>query len=452
MRWRWIMCGILVLLSGCIPPPSTAQNKAFVHKLVGYCAEVDKQMAIIQKSPANTRPGKIADQLDNFASKARSQHPPKANRQQLDALLAAFDDAARQYRTAQTALANGNVNAAHVAIKQANSTMKRADSAAVRYGMPHLKNCPKALGGHRQSPPPGQVAGGWQLGSVMQLAVQQAPAAALGGRIWVVGGLIGAEQSTAKTEVYDPTVHTWGFGPSLPVPLNHAMMVNYQGSLWVIGGFVPRGSNPTAGDSARVWILNKDQHGWHAGPPIRHARAAAAAAVVGNKIVVAGGRTGDPGKLVGPTEVYDGTSWHDTAAIPILGDHLGAASDGKYLYAVGGQKLASTDITAAVQRFNPATGRWTTPTHLQTAATNVGAAVIGGRLITFGGENLGGVFNTVRAYNLATTTWSDLPNLHDARHGMGVAVIGHALYAVGGAAKPGHHDSTRTLQVLRLPR
>jgi N-acetylneuraminic acid mutarotase len=268
----------------------------------------------------------------------------------------------------------------------------------------------------------------------------------------VVGGLTGAEQSTTKTEVYDPTVHTWGFGPSLPVPLNHAMMVNYQGSLWVIGGFVPRGSNPTAGDSARVWILNKAGNRWNPGPPLRHARAAAAAAVVGNKIVVAGGRTGDPGKLVGPTEVYDGTSWRDTTAIPIPGDHLGAASDGKYLYAVGGQKLTSADITAAVQRFNPATGRWTTPTHLQTAATNVGAAVIGGRLITFGGENLGGVFNTVRAYNLATTTWSDLPSLHDARHGMGVAVIGHALYAVGGAGKPGHHDSTRTLQVLRLRR
>jgi non-specific serine/threonine protein kinase len=236
------------------------------------------------------------------------------------------------------------------------------------------------------------------------------------------------------------------------VALNHAMMVNYQGSLWVIGGFVPRGSNPIAGESARVWILNKDQHGWHAGPALHHARAAAAAAVVGNKIVVAGGRTGDRGKLVGPTEVYDGTSWHDTTAIPIPGDHLGAASDEKYLYVVGGEKLTSADVTAAVQRFNPATSRWTTPTHLQTAATNVGAAVIGGKLITFGGETVGSVLNTVRAYNLATTTWSDLSNLIVARHGMGVAVIGHALYAVGGAGKPGHLDSTRSVQVLRLRR
>lgn len=87
MRWRWIMCGVLVLVSGCIPHPSTAQNKAFVHKLVGYCAQVDNNVEVIKKSPADTQPGKIANQLDNFARKARAQQVPKANRKQLDAML-----------------------------------------------------------------------------------------------------------------------------------------------------------------------------------------------------------------------------------------------------------------------------------------------------------------------------------------------------------------------------
>jgi hypothetical protein len=82
--------------------------------------------------------------------------------------------------------------------------------------------------------------------------------------------------------------------------------------------------------------------------------------VVGNKIVVIGGRTaGSTAKQVTPTEVFDGTSWHDALGIPVPGDHVAAASDGKYLYAVGGRRLEVTANTAAVQRFDPNTGRWT---------------------------------------------------------------------------------------------
>ena len=73
---------------------------------------------------------------------------------------------------------------------------------------------------------------------------------------------------------------------------------------------------------------------------------------------------------------------------------------------------------------------------------------VGGQLITLGGENLGSVFNTVRALNLTTRAWSSLPNMPFARHGMGVAVIGNSLYAVNGAAQPGHNGSTKTMQIL----
>ena len=62
------------------------------------------------------------------------------------------------------------------------------------------------------------------------------------GRIWVAGGLTGPDSATTKTEFYDPTVDTWGQGPELPVPLHHAMMVSYHNTVWVIGGFEPRGS------------------------------------------------------------------------------------------------------------------------------------------------------------------------------------------------------------------
>jgi non-specific serine/threonine protein kinase len=104
----------------------------------------------------------------------------------------------------------------------------------------------------------------------------------------------------------------------------------------------------------------------------------------------------------------------------------------------------------AVQRFDPATGQWTQLTPMPVANSDMGAAYLGGQLITFGGENGLTVSGTTRAYNLASKTWSTLPNMAQPRHGMGVAVIGNTIFAIDGASQPGHAGSTRTLQLLRF--
>ena len=302
-------------------------------------------------------------------------------------------------------------------------------------------------------PPAVQAAGNWRLGRFSPFPVQQLHAAVLDGRIWLAGGLTGPDQATNKTEYYDPTVHTWGPGPDLPFKVHHAMLVAYRGQLWLIGGFLPQGANMEAAASARVLILDPAKDRWVEGPALHHARAAGAAVVVGNKIVVAGGRTGGKAEQeVKPTEIYNGKSWQDAPAIPVPGDHLAAVTDGTYLYVIGGRTLTPSANHNAVQRFDPATGQWTQLTPLPVADSDLGAAYVSGQLITFGGENVLSVFRTVRAYNLATKAWSTLPNLAEARHGMGVAVIGNTIYAIDGAAAPGHNASTRTLQILSFHR
>jgi hypothetical protein len=296
----------------------------------------------------------------------------------------------------------------------------------------------------------GDVAtGGWRLGRFSLFPVQQLPAAVLDNRIWLAGGVTGPERATNKTEYYDTTLHQWAPGPNLPFEVHSAMMVNYRGQLWMIGGFLPRGQNMEAAASARVLIFKGDR--WVDGPALHHARAAGAAAVVGNKIVVVGGRTGGRSvQEVKPTEVFDGKGWHDATDIPVPGDHLAAVSDGKYLYAIGGRTLVASANHKAVQRFDPATGKWAQLPPLPVANSDMGAAYVGGQLITFGGENAFSVFRTAQSFNLATKTWSTLPNLAEPRHGMGVAVVGKTVYAIDGASQPGHNGSTRTLQLLRL--
>jgi N-acetylneuraminic acid mutarotase len=449
MRRLWIACLALLLLSGCSNHSSAAQDaankQAFVQQLVGYCANVDRQLTTVNP---NSQPGQVADQLDRFASQARSHKPPSAQRQQFDILLTAIDNAVRQYRSAQAALSSGNGDAYHAALNQANQTMQNASAAAQRYGMPALADCAKKQGGPQPSTP-AQPAGGWQLGSDSLYSVMEAGAAVLDGRIWVAGGLTGTETATSKTEFYDPTVQTWSPGPDLPFPLGHAIMVRYRNTVWVIGGFEPQGSEVSGIASARVLYLNQAQDGWIEGPELHHARAAGAAAVVGDDLVVVGGRTAGPSATeVAQTEVFNGTGWQDYADIPIPGDHLAAASDGTYLYAVGGRRLEVTAETAAVQRFNPSTDQWTQLPAMPSPVSDSGVAIVDGQLIVVGGENIGTVFNTVRAYNLTSSTWSNLPDLAVARHGMAVTAIGNTVYAVDGAANPGHYAPTHTVQTL----
>lgn len=267
------------------------------------------------------------------------------------------------------------------------------------------------------------------------------------GRIWVAGGLTGEYQATAKTEFYDPTLDAWDTGPPLPYAVHHAMMVAYQKQVVVIGGFVSQGTDALAHTSDRMLILKGDH--WVDGPKLHYARGAGAAAMVGNKIVVVGGRTGHPEQLVTQTEVYDGTSWQEAADIPVPGDHLAAASDGTYLYAVGGRRFVASTNTRALQRYDPKTDQWTALPNMPKAFSGAGAAVVDGRLIVVGGEGTTSAFATVYAYDLTTTNWAtSLPALPEGRHGLAVAAIGTTLYAINGAAQAGHHGSTNTVEAL----
>jgi non-specific serine/threonine protein kinase len=280
-------------------------------------------------------------------------------------------------------------------------------------------------------------------------AVQQVGAAVLDGEIWVAGGLTPSTKATAATQIYDPTKDAWRAGPSLPEAVDHPMLVTYRNRVVLIGGFRSRGGDSVA--SPQVLFFDDSTGHWVPGLPLHHPRAAAAAAVVGDKIVVVGGRTGPEEQLVRQTEVYDGKAWHDGADIPVPGDHLAAASDRDYLYAVGGRRIKSINNTNAVQRYDPATNRWTPLAALPEPLSGAGAAIINGQLLVAGGENTTPtVVSTVLAYDLTdpTATWTTLPPLTQGRHGLAVAAIGNALYAIDGSTQPGHTASTTTVDAL----
>jgi hypothetical protein len=452
MRRIWVVCAAFVLLVSCAAcssrsaPDQSEIKQAFVRQLIGFCAEVDRQLANVDPK---THPDVYADQFARFVSQARSQPPPDVDREQFKVMMTEFDAIVRDFRAAQTALAAGDQRAAQEAVAQAIRQVDRTNTAAQKYGMPPLQTCPN----HESSPPvpnPSTTAPvvAWQLRHPSLKAVQQLNAAVLNGQIWVAGGLTTSTKATASTQIYDPAKDAWHPGPSLPEAVDHAMLVTYRNQMVLIGGFVSRGGASVA--SSQVLVFDDSAGHWQKLPSLHHARAAGAAAVVGDKIVVVGGRTG-PEQLVGQTEVYDGNAWRDGKDIPVPGDHLTAAADRSYLYAVGGRKFKPQYGSTAVQRYEPATDRWTAMAALPKPVSGTGAAIINGRLLVAGGESTApAVVSTVLAYDLTASaaSWTTLPSLTQGRHGLAVAAIGNTLYAIGGSTQPGHTASTSTVDAL----
>jgi hypothetical protein len=296
--------------------------------------------------------------------------------------------------------------------------------------------------------PPLRAASTWRRLAPMPTARQNMPSTVLDGTIWVVGGLAKGSIGSRRIEGYDPVINDWKAGPDLPLRLHHEMAVTYKGELVVIGGWIPKGADPSAEVSGRVFALRGGS--WVKLPSLNKPRAAGAAAVVGDRIVVVGGQADD--RLVATTEVFDGKRWSTGKSIPTPREHLATASDGHFVYAVGGRALSPDKNSPALERYEPASDRWQRLPDMPTARGGIGAAIVDGHLFALGGESPTGVFGEVESYSIASRKWSTAPSMRTPRHGIAVAAIGRSLYAIGGAPRPGHASASATAEVLRLRR
>jgi hypothetical protein len=456
MKRSITLLAALVVLSvwivGCSGPPQKDIKDAFVQQLTGFCAEVNRKLKGIEDK---AQPGIYADQFALLAEQARRRQPKsKIDREQFEILVTEFENTARHYRSAQTALTAGDQPTADAALEKARLHFASANAAAQKYGMPALGTCQDRVSGtspHAPDPSAAPApAAAWQPRDKAAVAVQQVNATKLGEQIWVAGGWTASGEATASTQFYDPAINSWGLGPPLPVALHHAMLVTYRNQLVVIGGFQARNNDMLGFTSPQMLSLDNKTRQWVDGPPLNHPRAAGGAAVVGNEIVVVGGRTGNPKELVTQTEIFDGTRWRVGADILHPGDHIAVTADSRYLYAVGGREFTADTNSDVVQRYDPKADRWDILTPTPQPVSGAGAAIVDGRLIVVGSEEVTTVSGTVQAYDLTASTWTALPALDPGRHGLGVTAIGNTLYAIGGATKPGHTASTNLVTALRF--
>jgi serine/threonine protein kinase/N-acetylneuraminic acid mutarotase len=306
----------------------------------------------------------------------------------------------------------------------------------------------RKTGGGEAPPPPSrptvEAQAGWRPIADARVALAGATATEADGTMWIFGGMAADNRVTGSHEGYDPAIDSWKGGEDLPVPVQHAMSATWQDTPIVLGGWRIEGAN-TKVATDRVWRIVNSR--WTELPPLLQPRAAGAAAVVGDRVIVTGG-VDAAGKLLSTTEIFDGTAWKLGAPIPTARQMLGAASDGKLVYTVGGTN--GTADLAAVEAYDPAADTWTALPEVPGRRSDFGVAITDGRLVVVGGVSQGEVLNSVVAFDLATKSWNGLPDLGTARHGLAVAGVGKNVYAVGGSTSAGDDQVTSSAEALKL--
>lgn len=460
----------LLLLVGC---SAAVEKRGYLLGLITLCAQVNEALDSVAPSE---EPGRFATELQGLVGEARTQPAPQEDRETLQQLLGSFEQTAARFEAAQEALARGNETAATSEVEAAQAKFQETSEVAQDYGMPPLSECDEYVAGESVSPRPDPTGAdpspapseaspsatpsspseepadvrpvGWRRLTDARTARQQVAVAEVNGLIYVAGGIEG-RTATRRVDALDTAVDSWRSAPDLPIPLHHAMAVNYRGELVVLGGWQPVGDDLNATVSDRVFALRSKE--WVDLQPLPHPRAAGAATVVDDHIVVVGGQAHNV--LIADTDVYYGPDegWRDGADLPTPREKLAAASDGRYVYAVGGRELTSASNRRSMERYDPMADEWVEMARMPTARGSIDGDVVDGRLVIVGGETPTGVLSRVEAYDIASDTWSAFPPLSVPRHGPGVATIGSVIFALHGAEGPSYTASSAVVEALQVP-
>lgn len=286
--------------------------------------------------------------------------------------------------------------------------------------------------------------GTWRQAAPMPTKRTEVAAAALDGKIYVVGGFEKPSFSnfmnfaiTPSVEMYDPVTDRWTSKAPLPVGLHHIGIGVVGGRLYVVGGYSKSGLsvwNPVAA----VYAYDPSMDSWTERAPMPTARGALSVTEYDGKLYAIGGY--DRKANNAQVEIYDPVRnvWSTAASLPTPRDHLAAATVAGKIYAIGGRIDGDYHHNlAVVELYDSSADRWIRVSDLPTARSGITAAVVEERIYVFGGEGPTGTFSENEAYDPVRDTWQRMASMPTARHGLGSAVVQGRIYVIGGGPTPG---------------
>lgn len=315
--------------------------------------------------------------------------------------------------------------------------------------------------GHPTSPggtPPveeGPYRRGWRrLAPIASGPRQEHSVAAVGDKVYVIGGIVPGESggvtTTTRVDVYDTRHDTWSEAAPLPVAMNHPNVAVVHGRIHVLGG-LSGGSEWQALRDSFVYSPRADRWRRLSSMPAGIERGSAAIGVHGTRILLAGGmRVLVPGAgglqdTVDTVSAYDAVTgrWEDLPRLPQARDHVGGAVVGGTFYVLGGRDRGQVNVRDTVYAFDLRAHRWSERAPMPTARGGIAAAAVGTRIYTFGGEgrhdgnNPNTVFDETEAYDTERDRWQRLAPMPVPRHGTAAVAVRGTIHIPGGGVRGG---------------
>ncbi|MGW4025321.1 Kelch repeat-containing protein [Streptomyces sp. NPDC005009] len=296
---------------------------------------------------------------------------------------------------------------------------------------------------------------GWRrLAPIASGPRQEHSVAAVGDKVYVIGGIVpresGGVTTTGRVDVYDTRHGTWSDAAPLPVEMNHPNVAVVHGRIHVLGGL----SGGSAWQALRdCFVYSPRADRWRRLPPVPAGieRGSAAIGVHGTKIFLAGGmRVLVPGAgglqdTVDTVSAYDVVTgrWESLPSLPQARDHVGGAVIGGTFYVLGGRDRGQVNVRDTVYAFDLRGHRWSERAPMPTARGGIAAAAVGTRIYTFGGEgrhdgsNPNTVFDETEAYDTERDRWQRLAPMPVPRHGTAAVAVRGTIHIPGGGIQGG---------------
>ena len=272
--------------------------------------------------------------------------------------------------------------------------------------------------------------------------------AAWEGRLYLVGG------GALPTQVYDPATALWQQRAAPPQNINHFQAVALGGRIYVLSALTT-GPYPNQPNIEKPLIYDIATDKWTAGNPLpagRNRAAAGAAVYNGRLLLVAGIQQGHFSGTTNQFDQYDpvSNSWTPLPDAPHIRDHCSAAVLGDKLYVAGGRNTSYHEpdnfmsffkkTVLEVDCYDFKSGQWSTLAARLPQGSGGGALVaLQGKLFYMGGERATDTEpnmprNDVYWLEPGTgTEWKNASALREPRNGMSAAVMNDTIYVFGGA-------------------
>jgi cell division septation protein DedD len=171
-------------------------------------------------------------------------------------------------------------------------------------------------------------------------------------------------------------------------------------------------------------------------------RASYPIATSGQAVVSVGGNVYSFGGIVNNAAIVNAykynpptNTWTPIASLPQPRGWFSGASDGTYIYLLGGIDQ-NFNTTATLWRYDPVSNTYNTSLPSYTIPTYFHAsAYLNGKIYRIAGAAIGTDFH-VEVYTIAANTWSMAANYPFANHNLMAVALGSYIYAGGGNASP----------------